>query len=40
MSWMVSFFMSLHVDSLDNKVKSDRVIRSNQVFQFDVDIKS
>ena len=37
---MISFFISVRVGSSDEKVRSDKVIRSNPIRQYAVDLKS
>ena len=39
MSSAVSFFVSFHVYNSDYKVRSDRVIKSNLVYQYIIDLK-
>ena len=39
MSSTVSFFMSFRIDGSDDKVRFDRVIRSNLVRQYITDMK-
>ena len=36
----VIFFVGFHIGNLDDKVQSDRVIRSNLVHQHAIDMKS
>ena len=38
-SLAVSFIMSFHIDSSNDKVQSDKVIRSNHVLQYVIDLK-
>ena len=37
---IISFFVGFCVDILDDKVQSDRIIRSNHVYQYVKDLKS
>ena len=39
MSSAVSFFASFHVYNSDDKVRSDKVIKSNLVYQYIIDLK-
>ena len=36
----ISFFVSFHIGSLDDKVQSDRVVRLNPIHQYATNMKS
>ena len=40
MSSTVNLFVGFRVDSSDDKVQSAKVIRSNYVYQYDIDLES